>query len=480
MKNRGAINFIKNFSYTLTSNFVSLFASSLVVLVVPRLIGVTEYGYWQLYLFYVSYVGFLQFGWNDGIYLRYGGNNYYGLDNKLFFSQFWMLSISQIIIASTLIIFAFIFVSDDNKKILLIMVSLSIVFMGVRAMPLFILLATNRIREYALITMIGRVLYILLIVIFLLFGIREYRLMIVADLIGKFISLVYSMFCCRDIVFLKASSFYFSCNEALENISVGIKLMFANIASMLIIGVVRLGIERSWDVATFGKVSLTLSISNFMMLFINAIGLIMFPILRRTDAKKLSNIYLTMSDILIVVLLGVLLLYYPLKVILSGWLPKYAESMMYMALIFPMFVYEGKMALLINTYLKTFRKEKLILKINIISLCLSVVITGIFTVVFRELNLAIASILGLLMFRAILAEIYLSKIMSIFMYKNIALEIALILIFVLSGWFINSWFTLLLYGSSYMAYVFIKRNELGISINNLKLLAKSDVVLERC
>ena len=47
--------------------------------------------------------------------------------------------------------------------------------------------------------------------------------------------------------------------------------MFANIASMLIIGVVRFGIERSWDVETFGKVSLTLSASNLMMLFINAV-----------------------------------------------------------------------------------------------------------------------------------------------------------------------------------------------------------------
>lgn len=68
----------------------------------------------------------------------------------------------------------------------------------------------------------------------------------------------------------------------MENISVGIKLMFANIASMLIIGIVRFGIERAWDVATLGKVSLTLSILN-MIIFINAVGIIMFPTLRRTN-----------------------------------------------------------------------------------------------------------------------------------------------------------------------------------------------------
>lgn len=46
-----------------------------------------EYGYCQLHLFYSSYVGFLHFGWNDGIYLRYGGKNYIELDKKLFFFQ---------------------------------------------------------------------------------------------------------------------------------------------------------------------------------------------------------------------------------------------------------------------------------------------------------------------------------------------------------------------------------------------------------
>lgn len=73
--NSKVINFIKNFSYTLTSNLLSLLVSTLVILIIPKLLGVQEYGYWQLYIFYSSYVGFLHFGWNDGIYLRYGGKN---------------------------------------------------------------------------------------------------------------------------------------------------------------------------------------------------------------------------------------------------------------------------------------------------------------------------------------------------------------------------------------------------------------------
>jgi len=472
MMNGRARTFIKGFSYTLTSNFVSLLVSTLVVLVVPKLIGTEEYGYWQLYLFYASYVGFMQFGWNDGIYLRYGGSEYNKLNKELFFSQFWMLTISQIIIASIIAISSLIFLNEIQKQFIFIMVALCIIVTGTRAMPLFILQATNRIKEYALITMMDRILYCFLIIMFLVVGVREYKLMLLADLIGKFISLCYSMYCCRDIVFRRISTFYFNFREAIENINVGIKLMFSNISSTLIIGVVRFGIERSWDVSIFGKVSLALSVSNLMMLFIDAVGIVMFPILRRTDEKRLPSIYTTMRDFLMLVLFGALILYYPLKVVLLAWIPEYNDSLMFMALIFPMCVFEGKMALLINTYLKTLRKENLMLKINLISLFLSIMITFITTILLKNLNLVIASIVVLLAFRCVLAEMFLSKILMIPLYKDIILELTMTFIFILTGWFINSLLAVLLYAVAYIMYLVIKRKDTSNTIENIKLLMK--------
>lgn len=319
--NSKVISFVRSISYTLTSNLIALLVSTLVVIIVPKLIGVEEYGYWQVYLFYSSYVGFLHLGWNDGIYLRYGGKEYYELDKKLFFSQFYMQVTLQITIAAFIIGYFSFLTTDVNRIFIFQMIALGMIIVNVRIMLIYLLQATNRIKEYAQITMIDRLLYLSLIILIIVVGIIDLKVLILADLIGKLISLIYAMYCCRDIVFQKASSFYFSFTEVIENISVGIKLMFANIAGMLIIGLVRFGIERSWDVSTFGKVSLSLSIANLMMLFINALGIIMFPILRRTDEKKLSSIYVTMRNFLMVVLFGVLVVYFPLKVFMSVWLP---------------------------------------------------------------------------------------------------------------------------------------------------------------
>lgn len=467
-----ATNFFRNFSYAIISNIVSLTVSTLAIFIIPKLIGVEEYGYWQLYIFYALYVGFFHFGWNDGIYLRYGGESYKNLDKGLFFSQFYSLFFFQSIIAILISTFSFVVLNDENRVFIIFMVALNLILVNTSSMLQFILQATNRIKEYSLTILFGRILYLLLIIFFLALGFREYKIMIVADIISKLLALLYAMILSRDIVFRKANTFYFNYREVVINISVGIKLMLANITSMLIIGTVRFGIERSWSVETFGKVSLTLSVSNLMMLFINAVGIVLFPILRRIDERRLPSLYVTMREPLMALLLGVLILYFPIKVILSAWLPNYADSLLYMALVFPMFVYEGKMALLINTYLKTIRQEKLMLKINIISFIVSIVITVITTLIIKNLNFAVFSIVFLIALRSIIAELYLSRILSVKVYKNIFLELVISLNFILVGWFIDSWIAVLLYLFSYIIYLAIKKKDIAIEIKNIISLIK--------
>lgn len=466
--NSKAIDFIKNFSYTLSSNSVSMIISILVTLIVPKLIGIEEYGFWQLYLLYSTYVGFLHFGWNDGIYLRYGGEKYKDLDKRLFFSQFYMLVILQVIIVFIIFFVSDIYVINENKLFIFKMTAFCTIIVNLRYMLLYILQGTNRIKVYASITMLDRMIYLLLIVFFLLGGNRHYKLMILADILGKLFSLIYAMYTCKDIVFNNIFEFYFDFKESFENVRIGIKLMFANIASMLIIGVVRFGIERFWSVETFGKVSLTLSISNFLMIFINSIGIVIFPVLRRTSEEKLVNIYSSIRDFLMVILFGILIIYYPFKSMLSDWLPAYAESLKYMAILFPMCVYEGKMSLLINTYLKTLREEKLILKVNSIVLSISIIVTIITTYFLENLDLTVFSIVVLLAFRCVIAETYLSRIMNISVSKDIFLELFMTTVFIISGWYVNSGLTIVIYGITYLLYLFIKKNDIKRTIRGIR------------
>ena len=445
-----------NSSYAITSNLLSLFVSTLVILILPKLIGVEEYGYWQLYLFYASYVGFAHLGWIDGIYLKYGGEEYERLDKQKFFSQFIAYSLFQTIIA---ILIFFVGNSIDvgtNKEFIFNMLSLTLLATNLRFFVIYLLQTTNLIKESARIMILDRVLYICLLLGLIAGGIYSYKLMIVVDVIGRFISLFYGIYLCRDIIVHKLTFFKFDILEVVDNIKVGSNLMLSNVASMLVIGTVRLGIEKRWDVATFGKISLTLSISNLIMTFINAVGIVIFPMLRRTEKSVLPELYVKIRTLLMPVLLGFLLLFFPLRTALMIWLPKYADSLLYMALIFPSSVFEGKMALLINTYLKAFRMERTILFVNMLSMLLSVLLTIVTTFIFPNLILATLSITFLLFFRCFLAEMLLAKSLEISVALDALIEAIIAVIFIFAAWALPSLAGFLVYLVIYIIYMWIK------------------------
>lgn len=55
---------------------VVLLASLLKALVIPSVLTVDGFAYWQIYVLYSGFVGVFSLGFTDGIYLRYGGWNY--------------------------------------------------------------------------------------------------------------------------------------------------------------------------------------------------------------------------------------------------------------------------------------------------------------------------------------------------------------------------------------------------------------------
>lgn len=463
---------IQNFYYTFLSNIVVLGISCLITFIAPKYLSIANYGYFQLYLFYGSYIGFLHFGWMDGIFLRYGGEYYENLDKNVFSGQFWSYFFVEAVISSTLIIFPYFFISDAGKIVVLSATGLAAVFYLPQALLKYILQGTNRIREYTSVVILEKMVYLVLALSMILAKREGFVPLIVSDIVGKVVALIYASIRCKEILITKPESLIGIYKEAKQNIAVGIKLMFANIASMLIIGFVRLSIENQWDVTIFGKVSLTMSVSNLLMVFIRAIALVMFPMLRRTQSDKLSSIYRTMRTCLMIPLLGMLIFYYPAKVILSAWLPQYADSLVYMALLFPMCVFESKMSMLIETYMKTLRKEKWLLLVNVVTVSLSVIITLITTYWLHNLDLAVASIVLLLAFRCVFAELLLSTVLDVNVKNDIILELTLTVIFIGASWFVGGIFGLFLYGISYLLYLFAKRRDLFFVLNTLKQIVR--------
>ena len=464
--------FIKNVAYAISANFINLIVSVLTTLIIPKFFGndVAQYGYLQIYLFYVTYIGFFHFGWCDGIYLRDGGKRYKDLDKSLYSGQFWCFSVLQLLIATIIAIIGMIVSKDVNYTFIWIAIAVNVLVFLPRNMLAYYLQTTNRIKEYASITTVGRTIYGISIVVIVLFFSKNYRLFVYGDILAKLIALLVSLWWCRDIVKSKPSRTRIIIHEAKTNIQVGIKLLFANVASMLITGIVRWGIQMQWDVETYGKISFTLSVSNLLLTFISAVALVLYPTLRRSSVDHLKDIYSTLKDVLMIPLLGCLVIYYPMELILSSWLPQYAESMRYMAILFPMCIFAAKMTMLIQTYMNVFRLEKKMLKVNLIGVFVAILTTIVSVFIMRSLTLAMLCIVINQVFRCVYAEFVLSKEMNVHIAKDSILEIVLSILFIVTNWFIGGWVGVGLYAISYIIYLSLKQSSIRHLIGQFKNL----------
>lgn len=471
--NEKAKKLLKNLNYTVSANFLVLGISVILNLIVPKFIGVKEYSFWQLYVFYSSYVGFFHFGWLDGIYLKIGGAEYKDLDKRSLGTQFWYLAGLQGILATSLVTYTIFFASIGDKRLILFFTSLNLIISNCKNFVLYILQSTNRIKEYAQISRGDRYLYIIGVAFYLFFGGNSFIPLIILDVCSKLTILVIGLLKIQDILFIKLVSFRKILIEIGDNIKIGSNLMISNIASMLVLGISRILVERQWSIETFGKLSFTLSISNMFMTFINAVGIVMFPLLRRTKSENLSWLYKNIRNIFVPITYSFLLFFAPMKIILNLWLPEYSQSLLFMGILFPMVIYEGRMALLVSTYLKTIRKEKLILLANIVTLLISSVISIISIFVINSIYAAVAAIMISLAFRCIFAEKLLLNVMDLNFDNSIIIETILTSVFIFANIFVSQGISFLIYIIFFIVYILINSSKIKKSSKILLSLMKN-------
>lgn len=458
----------KNLVYSISANLLSLFVSIILVLILPNLLGETAYGYLQLYLFYTTYVGFFHLGWIDGIYLRIGGKEYGQLEGQLYATQFIVLMIFELIVGVMIVVFANVFVPNVNRLHVIVLTCICMVIYIAKNYTTYILQATNRIKPYAIVTLIEKIIFAVIIIAAWVFRLGNYELIAIGDILGKLISTMVSLKYCKEILFCRLGNWKRTFQEIWINLSVGCKLLLANVAALLVNGIVRFAIERFWSIEVFGKVSLSMSLSNMLMVFISAISVVVFPMLKRMDEDKLGETYELIRNFLMIILLAALVFYYPAKHILTLFLPTYAESLKYMALMFPVCIFDSKISLLVNTYLKALRKEKTILIINISVVIVSMISTYFTVYIMHSLEMAVVSIVILMALQCAIAELYLSKYLGIDVIVDMVMEWILVTIFILASWFIDSWISMVIYFAAFIIYCIIKRDKIKSLIKVLR------------
>lgn len=427
----------KNFSYAFLAQGISLFVSCTTNLILPKVMGTQDYSYWQLFIFYATYIPCLALGINDGVYLRLGGMERKRIDNLAVKSQFFFGLVYQTVIACILGVVVCATCNDGNRKNIFLCVLIYFLIYTCHNFLGYFFQAVNETNIYSKSIVVNKILYLIIQISLIILGKAKVLSVVCFYILAMAVALVYLLVCIRDNFGGIHIDFIVGKKEAIISMKTGISLMISNVCSMLVLGIGRQLIDAHWGILAFGKVSFSFTLINFALTFITQISMVLFPVLRQTQGEKLKKHYISLKEALFKILPFMYILYFPASFILGWWLPEYKESIYYLTIIFPICFFECKMNLIGNTFFKVLKKQTVLLKINLLTICISGILGILSIVIFDSLEMVIISMVIAVIFRSVLAEMILNKYMEEIAWKTIVYDLILSVLFCYSSRLLN-------------------------------------------
>lgn len=282
----------RNTMIAFAAQFISLSVSVVMSLLVPKIVGVADYGYWQLFMFYTTYSGFFHLGLNDGVYLINGGLSRDEIDKSSIKSQYIFGACFQAVICLGITFVSLPLVDDANRVFVIASFALYTVVYNLTSYLGFVFQAMNETKLFSFSTMLDRLVFLAPLLVLIGFKVSDYHPYVYAYLVSKIIALIYCSWMGRDILCAKSVSFGNSLKDGIRSIIVGVKLMIANIADTLILGVSRFLIDHFWGIVAFAKISFSLSLVNFFITFVSQASMVLFPALRTGSDEERVRFYI--------------------------------------------------------------------------------------------------------------------------------------------------------------------------------------------
>lgn len=462
---------VTKLGYSFGANLVSLLVSVLTVSFLPKYMSVPDYGLYQLFLFYFGYVGFLHFGVLGGGIIRYAGCTYFDLDYGTLKSECALLMGILVVLSVILCIGNFAFSIFTDVTVLLLFI-ISMFAQHIIWYSISMLQMSNRIEDASRLLFGERVSWGIFAIGAVVLGYIYALDIIFVFTATRILVMIYSLWFVPEIVRAPIRFTTHVWNEFVINFKVGFPITLSDICSLLVIGIIRFAISDVWDISIFAKTSLSLSITFFFLTFITAASTVLLPALKQLKDSVSDALYVPLNHLLSCLFLWSLILYYPMKILVSFWLPRYEDSIVFMGLLFPILFFESKFNLLIVTYLKKILKTQFIFYVNVFSTVLSFIGCVVFCYFLRNLELSIFLITIILGIRYSIGELVLGRWLSISgqLTQKYAYSMVMIIIFEIGVLTLNDGMGFGEYLICLLVYSFLSFNTLKSAWENIKLV----------
>lgn len=445
---------ISNMSVAFLAQGIAMAMSVVQTLLVPKVLGIEQYGYWQLFIFYISYVGLLTFGLNDGIYLVHGGKSRGEMPKVEITSQMFMGLAAYLAMAITVICLSLNSSMPPERKLVVVYAAIYMVLQNVASGMSVTFQAMNETKKASMMIIVERTAFLVPLVVFIISKQATFSYYIVAYLASNIVRLVYSIWNMKDFLEVPLAPVSVALSNCINSMRVGIKLTLANIASQMILGVARFVIDSQWGIETFGQVSFALSLVNFFLAFVNQASMVLFPFLRQSMEDELKSFYASARNVIATFAPVSYIVFFPMTVILEMWLPQYAHSLHFFIFLLPICIYESKMSVTCTTVFKVIRKEKILFIVNFATVTLSAVGSIIGGYLIQSVDFVVASMMFSIVFRSFISERYLDTLLECPKNDLLYWEGLCTLLFVASSLFLPANMALLITSAFYFSMLF--------------------------
>lgn len=360
MENKRIKYTIKSILKVAFSNVISLAAGIIAAFVLPKIMGVSDYGYYKTFTLYASYVGLAAIGITDGIYLKYGGVEYEELEKgKIsFLTRFYICVELAVSVFSCLI---FLVVLENNLKFIFVCVSCYLFANNLLGYYKIVSQITCRFSELSIRNTAQSLL--LVVSVLLLWAINKfygytpnYQVYTIIYISIIFVILVWYLFTYKDITFSSSRDVSNKRKLIFELIKLGIPLLLANLCSSFILIIDRQFVNLLFDLETYAVYAFAYNMFALITTATSAISTVIYPVLRKSTDNSIESTYPKLVEIILVFVFLALLSFYPLSLFIRWYLPKYVDSLKILQIVFPGLAINSAITISILNYYKQVNK----------------------------------------------------------------------------------------------------------------------------
>lgn len=434
---------LKNLSMVVSSNVIILILGVIISFILPIFLTVENYGYWQLYNYYLGFVGLFMFGFSDGMNLRYAGRSISKLNITLFQKFLKYTSLHSLMISIIGILFL-VCIPSGHYRMIYLSIVINIFLFNVNGFFIHLHQMTLRFKEYSIANAMERVLFVLFILPMFYFKTEDITYYISINIICRMCAIIYNVFSLRQLFFTKKTRVFSLKYEILENFKSGFPLTLASICSMLMTTMARFIVGQLMSIKMYGIFSFGSATINLVIQVILAMSSVFYPTLKTMNFEKNKKVYPILHDALIVFCGLSLLTYYGIYFIIVAFFNKYISVLDYLYLLFPTILFQSINSLIISNFSRILRLERTYFFSNFIFLIINFILTYTAGIITHSTEfILLVSLIGMQLW-VLYGEIYLSYyfgdeankslcfvIVIVFILLNLALPIKLSCIFYL-------------------------------------------------